>query len=351
MEEKKPYHQPRQLFQDPYERMHENSFGFFVHFKIGKWNFDNDMIRWIPIVHKKNAPENKKSLIRRMLDSAGLIPREVTILPLNENEQVKVRRDHVAAFSVQLDGFLTAVNAEIGDTLELHFRMINGEFEKVTLRMVNPEERDFDIDFADIVMQMALHQNDPIWEAGAALIEKALRATNPSDPTYYGSKSGSLSFWSYRSYDAREENYIQWRWNTVGELYVEAVSNKYAWPKISVDGINHLLENGWSSPSEDEEDDLPNFFRTYDEVDAKVIADDLMKVFRDVYFIKRDWIWLFQPFRLVEELFGGDTEDDFKFKPEAFFIYDKEQTFERRCEMGVQLSEDVLIPEHLRPLN
>lgn len=340
---------PRQLYVDPYERMHETAFGFFVQFKLGKWNFDNDKLRWLPMVHKKTAPESKKSFIRRMMDSAGLIPREITKLQLDETDEIEIRRDHAAAFTVHLDGFLEYSDAKVGDTLELHFRVIDGVFEKVCLQIVDPSKRESEIEFANIILQNVQIQNDPIWFMGAELIEKSLRLTNPEDKLFYGSKSGSLGFWSIRSYDAREEIYIQWRWNSVGELYVEAVSNKYAWPKISVDGINHLLATGWSGPSEDEEDDLPNYFRTYEDVDVAKVSRELMAVLRDVYLVKRDWIWLWQPFEMVEALFKGKTEDDYRFKASAFFIYDQKQTYKRRCEMGVQLSEDILPPSWLTP--
>jgi hypothetical protein len=340
---------PTQLYVDPYTRMHENSFGFFLQFKIGKWNFDNDKLRWLPIVHKKDASDEKKTFIRRMLDSAGLIPREITKLQLDETDEIEIRRDHAASFTVHLDGFLDYSDAKIGDTVELHFRVIDGVFEKVCLQIVDPNERKADVEFANIILQTVQNQKDPIWYMGTQLIEQALRVTNPEDTKFYGSQSGSLSFWSYRSYDAREEIYIQWRWNSVGELYVEAVSNKFAWPKISNDGINHLIATGWSGPSQDKEDDLPNYFRTYEEVDVAKVARELMAVFRDVYLVKRDWIWLFNPFHLVEELFKGQDDDSFKFKDDAFFVGGQKHTFRRRCEMGVQLSEDILPPKWLRP--
>ena len=120
-------------------------------------------------------------------------------------------------------------------------------------------------------------------------------------------------------------------------------------PKISVDGINHLLETGWSAPSDDDADDLPNYFRTYEDVDVAKVARELMAVLRDVYLVKRDWIWLWQPFEMVEALFQDKTEDDYRFKASAFFIYDQKQTYKRRCEMGVQLSEDILPPKWLTP--
>ncbi|MEN9692365.1 MAG: hypothetical protein RLZZ330_9 [Actinomycetota bacterium] len=329
----------------------ETSFGYFARFKLTEWNLINDQVRVLYKPRRRDVVSPREAFYKRMLDAANLPQRETTELPLEAGETISIHRFGDWIFKVNLNGFLDYSEAEIGDILEIHFRVINGIFEKVELAIVDLEDRRVDINFADIVMQTALIQNDPIWRAGAALIEKALRLTNPEDPMFSGHQTGSLSFWSYRSYNAQEEIYVQWRWNSVGELYVEAVSNKYAWPKIPVDGINHLLETGWSGPSDDEEEDLPNYFRTYEEVDAKIIADELMKVFRDVYFIKRDWIWLFQPFHLVERLLSGRDEDDFRFKPDAFFIYDEEQTFKRRCEMGVQLSEDVIIPSHLRPLS
>ena len=332
----------------PAVNIHENYFGFYVSVRLTQQAIDHRRIQHATGAHKISDVQPKTSSATKLLDLLGLVNGDLRVIHLDDKKQLRVKRHGLESFTVFVDEFFNEKEAKVGDKIEVHFRFINGEFSKATIRVVNKDDRDDDFEFAEIISSTQRNLQDPIWKAGAALIEKALRVTNPEDPLFYGHKSGSLSFWSYRSYNAREENYVQWRWNSVGELYIEACSNKYAWPKIPIDGVNHLLETGWSGPSEDEDDDLPNFFRTYEEVDAKKIADDIMKVFRDVYFIKRDWIWLFQPFRLVEELFDGETEDDFRFKPEAFHIYDKEQTYERRCEMGVQLSEDVLLPKGLQ---
>ena len=333
----------------PRAKTYVNVLGYFLHFKITQVNLDHKKLRHIAAARKISDPRYKRSPNSAMLDKLGVSVGEIKSLNTSDGKQIRIKRHNLESFTLFLGEVLAEMSLEVGDILQVHFPNQKGELGEVSFKKVNLQERDFTIEFGEIVSHTFKNLKDPIWQIGSELIEKALRVTNPDDPEYYGSSSGCLSFWSYRSYNAREEIYIQWRWNSVGELYVEAVSNKYAWPKISVDGINHLLDNGWSGPREDSDDDLPNFFRTYEDVDVKKVAHHLMRVLRDVYLVKRDWIWLFNPFQLVEKLFEGKSEDDFQFKPEAFFIFDEKQTYKRRCEMGVQLSEDVLPPKWLRP--
>ena len=345
----KPVPNHDHLIRQPAHFAFKNELGYFARFKLTNRDIEMKKVRVLAILGARNHIDPKRIIYREMLDLAGLKAREITKLPLAKNETVSILRKGTTTFEVHLEEFFETSGAKIGDILEVHFATIVNQFGWVDLRIVDPEEHRTDLAIAQIEAETKANAKDPIWYMGAQLIENALRVTNPEDTKFYGSQSGSLSFWSYRSYNAREEIYIQWRWNSVGELYVEAVSNKYAWPKISNDGINHLLATGWSGPSEDSEDDLPNYFRTYEDVDVVKIAKELMAVFRDVYLVKRDWIWLFNPFHLVEELFKGQDDESFKFKDDAFYVGGQKHTFRRRCEMGVQLSEDILPPKWLRP--
>lgn len=326
-----------------------NYSGFFLRLKVSQVALDHKKLRYLAAARKISSATTSKSDVEKMLDAVGLVSGQISSLKYEADIEMKVKRHGSESFTIFASHFFDNNDVKVGDIVEVHFPIANKTYDRIQLKVVKPGQRSTDFEFGEIISQTFKHLKDPIWQVGSELIEKALRVTNPEDPTFYGSSSGSLNFWSYRSYNAREEIYIQWRWNSVGELYVEAVSNKYAWPKISVDGINHLLDSGWSGPRDDSDEDLPNFFRTYEDVDVKKVAHHLMKVLRDVYLVKRDWIWLFNPFYLVEKLFEGKSEDDFRFKPEAFFIFDEKQTYKRRCEMGVQLSKDVLPPKWLRP--
>ena len=82
---------------------------------------------------------------------------------------------------------------------------------------------------------------------------------------------------------------------------LEAISNRFLEPPISLDGLNTLTELGWGLPIDKK---TPNFHQLLSGNDAKPqkIASIITKTFRDVYLIKSYTKFSISPVGVIEEM-------------------------------------------------
>jgi len=76
--------------------------------------------------------------------------------------------------------------------------------------------------------------------------------------------------------------YLQICYEDDGAMTIEAVSNKFLRPELSIDAQNTMLELGWELSDEPA---LPNYFRFLhkEEADPKIVAELFTKTLRSAY--------------------------------------------------------------------
>ena len=87
---------------------------------------------------------------------------------------------------------------------------------------------------------------------------------------------------------------------------LEAISNRFLDPPVSLDGLNTLTEIGWGLPIDKK---TPNFHQLLSGDDAKPqkIASIIIKTFRDVYLIKGYAKFSISPVGVVEKMLESNS--------------------------------------------
>ena len=82
---------------------------------------------------------------------------------------------------------------------------------------------------------------------------------------------------------------------------LEAISNRFLEPPVSLDGLNTLTEMGWELPIDKR---TPNFhqFVSGDNAQPYQIASTIIKTFRDVYLVRSDTKFSIGPVDVIEKM-------------------------------------------------
>ena len=88
---------------------------------------------------------------------------------------------------------------------------------------------------------------------------------------------------------------------------LEAISNRYLDPPISIDGLNTLTEMGWEPPIDNK---MPNYHRVVSgsESYTQNIASIIIKTFRDVYLVRNDAKFTIGPVKVIEKMLKANPQ-------------------------------------------
>jgi hypothetical protein len=111
------------------------------------------------------------------------------------------------------------------------------------------------------------------------------------------------------------EVYVQAAKQDNGCILIEAVSDRFRKVPLSPDALNSLKELGWSEPSTDEDEELPNHFQVIEpeEIDYKAIAHHLTFVLQVVYQVNIHGWFTFGPIKLFRDLVSGKYGSEYAF--------------------------------------
>ena len=101
--------------------------------------------------------------------------------------------------------------------------------------------------------------------------------------------------------------YIQICVEDDGSYTLEAISNRFLDPPISVDGLNTLTEMGWEPPIDKK---MPNYHRVVsgNAAYSQHIASIIIKTFRDVYLVRNDAKFTIGPVKVIETMLKANPQ-------------------------------------------
>jgi hypothetical protein len=101
--------------------------------------------------------------------------------------------------------------------------------------------------------------------------------------------------------------YIQVCVEDDGSYTLEAISNRFLDPPISVDGLNTLTEMGWEPPIDKK---MPNYHRVVsgNAAYSQHIASIIIKTFRDVYLVRNDAKFTIGPVKVIETMLKANPQ-------------------------------------------